>query len=307
MAGPLMTRDRFEGCLFGLALGDALGAPLEGGALERLLWRLLGTTRAGERRWTDDTQMSLDLAESLLARGALELDDLAQRFARSYRWSRGYGPGAAKLLRRIAAGADWREANRSVFPDGSFGNGGAMRAPVIGLWYGRRLDELAQAARLSASVTHAHPLGMQGAALIATATAHALLGHDRGTILSAVDAICESSVLRARLEFASDWLASEETPTLPELRNRLGNGIAASESCISALYLALSHLEEPFVELLRVVGLLGGDVDTIGAMAGAIWGAANGVARLPRDELKRLEQRERIARVAAALCEHARH
>ncbi len=38
----------------------------------------------------------------------------------------------------------------------------------------------------------------------------------------------------------------------------------------------------------------GGDVDTISAMAGALWGAANGMAALPREQLDRLEQHERI-------------
>ena len=113
-----MTQDQFEGCLLGLALGDALGAPLEGGVVERFVWRLIGRTKNGEMRWTDDTQMSLDLAESLIAKGAVDPDDLAQRFARSYRWSRGYGPGAAKLLKRIARGSNWRAVNRSVFADG---------------------------------------------------------------------------------------------------------------------------------------------------------------------------------------------
>ena len=110
-----MLHDQFEGCLLGLALGDALGAPLEGGPVERLLWRLIGKTKQGEMRWTDDTQMSLDLAESLIENGDLDPDDLAQRFAKSYRWSRGYGPGAAKLLKRIARGAHWRDTNRSVY------------------------------------------------------------------------------------------------------------------------------------------------------------------------------------------------
>ena len=56
-----MDLERYRGCLVGLAMGDALGAPYEGGVLERAVWRLLGRTRAGELRWTDDTQMSLDL------------------------------------------------------------------------------------------------------------------------------------------------------------------------------------------------------------------------------------------------------
>src|SRR3954467_7129877 len=66
-----MTADRFKGSLLGLALGDAMGAPFEGGLAERLLWRLIGTTRQGELRWTDDTQMAIDVAESLVVHGAV--------------------------------------------------------------------------------------------------------------------------------------------------------------------------------------------------------------------------------------------
>ena len=54
-----MTQDQFEGCLMGLALGDALGAPYEGGLAER------------------DTQMSLDVADSLLACNGVDEGDLS--------------------------------------------------------------------------------------------------------------------------------------------------------------------------------------------------------------------------------------
>ena len=46
---------------------------------------------------------------------------------------------------------------------------------------------------------------------------------------------------------------------------------------------------------------IGGDVDTIGAMAGAVWGAANGMASLPADRLAKLEQRARLEHVASTL------
>ena len=75
--------------MLGLAYGDALGAPYEGGVLERLLWRLIGRTGKGEIRWTDDTQMAVDVAEVLLSCGSVEQQKLAEQFARSYRWSRG--------------------------------------------------------------------------------------------------------------------------------------------------------------------------------------------------------------------------
>ncbi len=296
-----MNRDRFEGCLLGLALGDALGAPLEGGPLERLAWRALGRTRRGEMRWTDDTQMSLDLAESLAARGRVDPDDLARRFAAGYRWHRGYGPGAARLLKRIARGADWREANRSVYPDGSYGNGAAMRAPPVGLFYAGRPEELAEAARESARVTHAHPLGMEGAVLLATATGEAASARPPGEILEAAAAACTHEEFVQRLGVARSWLAGARTPEPAEVRRHLGNGVAAPRSCVTALFLALRFLQRPFGELQGFVAACGGDVDTIGAMAGAIWGAANGAAALPRALLLRLEQRERISDTARRL------
>ncbi len=69
------TESMYVGCLLGLACGDAMGAPQEGGMIERLVWRFIGKTESGSLRWTDDTQMSLDLAKSLLAKGALFQDD----------------------------------------------------------------------------------------------------------------------------------------------------------------------------------------------------------------------------------------
>lgn len=296
---------RFQGCLLGLALGDALNAPFEGGVLERLLWRLIGRTKTGEIRWTDDTQMSLDLADSLVARGCVDPDDLATRFAASYRWSRGYGPGTAKVLRRISRGEAWQRASTAVHRDGSFGNGAAMRAPVIGLFYAERPTELDDAARRSAIVTHAHPLGVEGAVLIARATAAAARGESSAEILRAALECCQPGPMRSRLEIAGEWLASRSNVNSAEVASRLGNGIAAVDSCPTALYLALRFRDMGFIELQHMVAAIGGDADTIGAMAGAIWGAANSPGSMPSELLEKLEQRERLLALAASLCQHA--
>lgn len=252
-------------------------------------------------RWTDDTQMSLDLAESLIANRALDLDDLAARFASSYRWSRGYGPGTAKLLRRIARGAPWRDATTSVYPDGSLGNGGAMRAPVTGLFYAFRAAEVVRGARESARVTHAHPLGLEGAVLVAVATAQALLSAQPLEIVDTVMQQCEQGPFRQRLDIAREWIGGNRAPSPTEVSTRLGSGIAAVESCPTALYVALRFLREPFEVHQMFVAECRGDVDTIGAMSGAIWGAANGASRLPGRLLDTLEARARIEAVAEAL------
>ena len=291
------TVDQFTGCLLGLALGDALGAPLEGGPVERALWRVLGRTRMGETRFTDDTQMALDLAESLVECEELDPDHVAARLARSYRWSRGYGPGAAKLLKRIRAGAPWREANarlRSTWLS-------RLRAPVVGLRFFSSPTLVADAARRSAEITHAHPLGIQGAVAIASATAAALGTRAWGPIVDAASGPCEARAFGERFSLARSWLHAGAAPETTEVRARLGTGIVATESCVTAIYLSLRFLDRPFRELIDFIAECGGDTDTIGDMAGAVWGAANGATSLPAAALDRLEGRAHIVEVARAL------
>lgn len=290
--------DRVHGCVLGLALGDAMGAPFEGGIAERLLWRIIGKTRRGEMRWSDDTQMSIDVIESLLAKRGVDPDDLAIRFARSYQWSRGYGPGTAKVLRRIAQGADWRDANRSRYRSGSLGNGAAMRAPIIGLAYANRPNELDEAARQSAMPTHAHPLGVEAAVFVARATASAVQGSAATEIMKHASAGCVQLEFTSRISIACRWLESTPDITMSDLSDQLGYGVAAHESCVTAVYLALRFLDRSFFELQQFIATGRGDVDTIGAMAGAIWGAACGAQALPQDQLRILEQRERLESLA---------
>lgn len=295
--------DQVQGCLLGLALGDALGAPREGGPIERLIWSFIGKTADGALRWTDDTQMSIDVAESLLARHRVDEDDLAQRFASSYRWSRGYGPSTAKVLKRIARGARWQEANRSVHAQGSFGNGGAMRSLVVGLCFAGSRESLLEAAAQVASVTHVHAVGIEGAQLVALATASALRRPTGLALTAACANAARSDELASRTATAVAWLQQDSTPSARDVGRQLGNGIAATDSCATAIYLAARFLQANFEDLLNFVAQVGGDVDTIGAMAGGIWGACRGLTCLPAAQIKRLEQHERLLHLAALLHE----
>ncbi|MCI5129191.1 MAG: ADP-ribosylglycohydrolase family protein [Candidatus Electrothrix sp. AUS3] len=110
--------DRICGAVLASALGDAFGAPYEGGVLEQLLWRILGRQQ-GKRRWTDDTQMSVDVIESLLACKRVNQDDLAQRFAHSYRWS-GYIPSSRSALSPVPS------PSVSAFSSGSRGKASSV-------------------------------------------------------------------------------------------------------------------------------------------------------------------------------------
>lgn len=297
-----LTIDQFAGCMLGLATGDALGAPYEGGPLERLVWRVIGRTSDGCLRWTDDTQMALDLAESLLkeddARPEALAEALAKRFAASYRWSRGYGPGAARVLKRIRRGEHWKTASKAVYADGSYGNGAAMRAPVLALFFARDRDGLIAAARSSATVTHAHPLGVERAVLIALA-AHALLERrPAAQLLDIVRTECLTPEMSERMKTVRSWIESEEMPSPREVATKLGNGITAPTSCPTALYIVLRHLKTSFEAMMEFIIACRGDVDTIGAMAGALWGIVNGAERLPQ---VRLEARDVLVEVATRM------
>ena len=117
---------------------------------------------------------------------------------------------------------------------------------MVGLYYAEAFDSLTDAARLSASVTHAHPLAIEGAVLVATATAFAGQGKRRLEVLQGEAVQCELDPFVKRLEIAATWLQSGTEPPVKEVRRRLGNGIAASESCVTAIYIALRFVERPF-------------------------------------------------------------
>src|SRR5262245_41079379 len=174
---PVIPQERFLGCLLGQAVGDALGAPFEGLPADFVFWQagsvgdLLAQAPDGPLRYTDDTQMMIGVAESLLADGEARPGTLARRFAANYDPERGYGPGARRILEAVAAGDDWDRLAETVFPGGSFGNGAAMRVAPVGLVFAHDLARVAEQAAASAWPTHRHPLGVEGARLLALAVA----------------------------------------------------------------------------------------------------------------------------------------
>jgi poly(ADP-ribose) glycohydrolase ARH3 len=205
------------------------------------------------------------------------------------------------VLKWIARGADWRDANRAVYRDGSHGNGAAMRSPIVGLIYADRPADLLQAAAAAADVTRAHPLGIEGAVLIARATAACIQGIDSGRLLKKLAAADLSEPFASRLAIAETWPASKSDVSHGEVRRQLGSGIGARDSCVTAVYLAMRFRDRDFADTLRFAIRLGGDTDTVGAMAGAMWGAANGAGALPAESLAKLEGCEMLAELAARL------
>jgi poly(ADP-ribose) glycohydrolase ARH3 len=101
------TEERFAGCLLGLAVGDALGAHFERQTCDsiarqyRTAASLIENPPPGELWYTDDTQMTIGIAETLVACGRIDEEKLCARFAANYLPQSGYGRGAKVVLQAM--------------------------------------------------------------------------------------------------------------------------------------------------------------------------------------------------------------
>ena len=287
MSAP-STEERFVGCMLGHLLGDALGAPFEGLPPETIYYDFGPTRRLFEHPpdidlvYTDDTQMTIGVAECLLARGTIDADELARRFRDNYEPWRGYGPGARKLLDAMAAGHDWRELVGSIQPGGSLGNGAAMRATPIGLLFHRDLDRVCEEARRSALVTHTHPIGIDGAVLMAAAVALALGAES-------FDRRCFFQQLgwRAATE-EFQWQLRTAARLGPDDSLTFGNSLEAHRSVTTAIC-CFAFAPDRYEDAVARAIATGNDTDTLAAMAGALSGAYLGAGAVPRPLLSRVE------------------
>ena len=280
--------DRFAGCLLGLAIGDAVAAPFEGIDAYAIHRDFGGATKIirdpphPQICYTDDTQMAIGVADCLVRHGRIDPDALAQIFADHFDRTRGYGPGAATILVRIGRGERWQDLVKSVYADGSFGNGAAMRVAPVGLAFHADLDRVAAEAAASASVTHAHPLGIDGAIIMATAVALLVAGRpfDHAAYCTALAARATTEEFRWQLTAAAQLRPGDAIP--------FGSGIEAHRSVVTAICCFSLDPDRYDRVIARALGL-GGDVDTVAAMAGALAGTHLGTAGLPPHLIGRLE------------------
>ncbi|MBC7231809.1 MAG: ADP-ribosylglycohydrolase family protein [Chloroflexi bacterium] len=278
-----MTRNRIRGCAVGAAVGDALGMPLEG-SWRQPADRLVREMRAGRLpagTITDDTEMALALAESLLAHCPLDPADLAQRFVAWFRAGPDdIGNQTYAVLARIAAGESWEQAVAAVqrrWPK-SAGNGSVMRCWPVALAYwddsdarqsGQRLDALLADSRLQSQVTHLHADCVAGSAFVNAAIYYLLHGTlPTDAIAQALEAVEMPEPLRRVIAAAPH-----------QKRADLANSGWVRHTLESAVWGLLNT--DTFEEALVQVVNLGGDADSAGAVVGALAGAAHGLDAIP--------------------------
>ncbi len=260
--------------LQGLSVGDAFGqrfffdeANIESRLISPAPWY-----------YTDDTEMAISIFALLKKFGTIEQDELANAFARRYIIdpSRGYGGMAHEILDAIHRGVPWNTAATRAFGGtGSMGNGGAMRVAPLGAYFAEDgAGVIAEQARLSAEVTHAHLEGQAGAIAIALAASFAwrsrtVLTKDSGTGL--IEFVLTHTPKGETSNGVEKALGLERSRPVEEAAGILGSGsrVTSQDTVPFTLWCAAKHLDH-FAEAMwtTVAGL--GDRDTTCAIVGGI-------------------------------------
>lgn len=306
-----MTTDRSmprvaAGVLLATFTGDALGARWEGAPavdLPEAAARLEQSLSADVLTYTDDTQLTLALAEHLCDHPRVDPSALALTFRDHFEGHRGYARGMFGIVEAWEEGAGATDAATAVFPDGSFGNGAAMRVSPVGVMWRHDPEATIAAARAQAALTHAHPIGSDAAAAQARAVAIAISTGDftPADIASLAEEADTDELRRALCVAAAAAVRAVSVGPchLPDVAQEVGTGVLADQSVPAALWVA--SVADTIREAVVLSLGLGGDVDTIAAMACAVLGGALTDAAIPAEWLDRLEEGDRGRSYAAAL------
>jgi len=308
----ISLKSKFIGSILGTAIGDALGMPVEGWSPSKIE-EVFGEVREmmtgflPEGSYTDDTEMAIGIAETIIEKGRVDPDHLIKVFMHNYDPRRGYGISTTMVFRLIEKGIPWDEASKSIFNGkGSYGNGAAMRIAPVAVFYYDDFEELKRAVYDASRVTHMHPLGIEGALIQATAIALAVRKDPRKRLdvedfVDNLLLVCESDVFREKVKKIGRMLAEGINDKYVVVKE-LGNGYESFTSVPSAIYSFLLHWSS-FEDAVVYAVSLGGDADTIGAMTGAISGAYHGVEAIPQRWLEKLENYEYLKSLGEKLWE----
>ena len=276
--------DRAKGCLFGLVIGDNLGALVEFEPEERIA-RLypdgVRDLQDGGGTWdilagqaTDDSELALALARTLLETGRYDREAVATAYGNWYEsgpFDIGCTIGRALSAAASADAGSKAETASSQANTGSQANGSLMRVSPIGIW-ARRPELADRIAREDSRLTHPNEVCVDACGVFAAAIAEGIHSGDRGKMLGVAQVHTLTDTVR-------DALGRAHKGEAPEDYSGKKSGWV-----LIALQNAFYHLQQgKSVEeaLVETVGK-GGDTDTNGAIAGALLGAADGLGAIPR-------------------------
>ena len=297
---------RFRGSLLGLAVGDALGAPVEfepRGSFPSITGLRGGgpfNLKAGD--WTDDTSLALCLAESLIDKRGFEPRDQAERYVRW--WKEGYMSATgncfdignttkASLQRFIDTGDPY---SGPTSPE-TGSNGSLMRLAPVPLFYHGSPRLAVKYSGLSSKVTHGADEAVDSCRYLGALLVGAIKGEKKNTLISSryepETGIWKQQPLAAKVEAVA--MGSFRNSEPPEIRAQ-GTAVKTLEAALWAFAKGSS-----FEEGCLLAVNLGDDSDTIGAVYGQLAGAYYGAEEIPAEWIEGLSKIDIIESAAERL------
>lgn len=312
----LPRKEQFSGCLIGQCLGDAIGFVVEGfssEACKRYVEDILKTERVGEfgrfpfpfGQYSDDSQLARELIQSYINCKRFEPEDYAERIRLIFAERRiiGWGQATKDAASRLNDGIPWDEAGT---PAPSAGNGSAMRAAPIGLFFFDNLHLLIQGALDQGRITHKDTRCSAGAVAISGAVALSLQRKLSNTKYF-IDTLSDWSgkidpLFASEFRKLNEWIFLQPEEALTFILKAGINADYVDEDewegitpyvISSVMWSIYSFLRTPYDywETICTAIRPGGDVDTTAAMAGAISGAYLGLDAIPSRLLHYLTDR----------------
>jgi ribokinase len=313
------VEDRALATLCGLALGDSMGMPTEFQPPEEIreFYGYVDTLLEPHPRhyhhadmiraqYTDDTELTLEVVDAIVRCGGVTLEtavNALQTWVRKYDvFNKSYlVPTSKKALESIFNGMDPVEAGR----EGTT-NGAAMRITPIGIIHAGDPEAAARDAVTLCLPTHGSNRAMSGAGAIAAAVAEAL---GNSTPQSVLEAARRGAVIAEKegyykgesclLQKLDEYLAlsaatPEESEFLAEVFRRIEYSMDCEDTAAVVLTFFFRCGGDP-MHAARMGANLGGDTDTIGALAAALCGAYSGTAKLDMDMIREIEQVNRVS------------
>ena len=297
--------NRAKGIVYGLAIGDAFGRLTEFISLHEIKssYGQDGITDLPELAlFTDDTQMSVAIAEALIRAGEKDLEAIMDAVKDEFvKWlhspenTRAPGRTCLTGAANMEKGIHWSESGIA----GSKGCGSAMRSASIGYFYQNNPERLKQVARASGICTHGHPAA--DAACIGAAY----------LVKLALDGIPPENIIPDLLSFTAgisgEW--DEAILKVEQCLDRedeeqalsfLGEGWIGEEAVALALYCFLKYPDSYEKVVIRGANT-NGDSDSIACIGGSISGAYLGVEAIPVDWINKIESTQYLAYLAERL------
>jgi ADP-ribosyl-[dinitrogen reductase] hydrolase len=284
-----MTDMRAVAALIGLAIGDALGAPLEGLPppkipVKEMQGGGIHHTRPGQ--YTDDTMQACALAHSLIACAGFCPEDFIGRLIEEYHSNpKFFGPTSSSVLDLIDTGMAPETAAALVHErrGGSRSNGSVMRGIPLGVFY--RPDTVRAVSLAASRLTHFDPVAGEASAFVNRMVSGMCRGEPRWEAYERALARCRDRELAGMLASYGAY------PLEPSLDAVL------CTHCAVSIFLDASSFSDAVIAAVN----LGGDADTVGAITGGLAGSYWGCSAVPKPWLRALQDSAEILDLARRL------